>query len=202
MHGTGRALAVAVALHLLAAGAAVAQVGVRAERTLGGFWLHAEWGVGAAWIDCAACPGERLERDPWEGGSGWATGLAAGGTPAPNLEVGGEFGYFRTWRREGRISEMSTVALVLRYYPLAASPLSVRGGVGLGTLDLSATGAPPLASVTEQSVALRAGVAYELRLMRAYALVPAAGVTWIVTGGGVTARHPSYVQLVIGLTRY
>jgi hypothetical protein len=181
---------------------AAAQVGARAERTLGGFWLGAEWGLGVSVIDCAACPGERIANDPWEGGPGIATALAAGGTPLRNLELGGEFAYFRSFQEQGRLAELSYVGATARFYPAATSPVNVRAGIGLGTLDLSGAGTAAGWEVTEQAVAVRAAAAYDIRVARAFALVPAAGVTALITGGDAVARMPYYFFASVGLTRY
>jgi hypothetical protein len=197
-----RAAAAAAAALLLLSAPLTAQVGARGERTLGGFWLAAEYGVGVSVIDCTACPGTRIANDPWEGSAGFATGLAAGGTPSPNLELGGEFAYFRSFQEQGRLAELSFVGATARYYPAAASPLNVRAGIGLGTLDLSGAGTATGREVTEQGVAVRAGAAYDLRIGRAYALVPGIGVTALLTAGDAEARRPYYVHASVGLQRY
>jgi hypothetical protein len=174
----------------------------RAERTLGGLWIASEYGGGFATIDCPGCPPGQ-DSHPWEGGAGFATGFAMGGTPAPALELGGEFGYFRTLQRDGRSAVLSIVAATARFHPAAVAPLSVRAGAGLGTLDLA--GAVPLgARTTERGLALRGGVAYDIRVARAYAVVPTAGVTWVLTGrnDAQLARTPGYLHLAVGLVRY
>jgi hypothetical protein len=180
---------------------AAAQIAARADRTLGGFWLHAEYGLGNAWIDCVRCPPG--DDSPWSGGAGWVTGLGAGGTPHPNIEVGGEFGYFRTLSRDGQVAQISIVGATARFFPSDTSPFSVRAGIGLGTLDLAGT-IPHDARSTERGVALRGAVAYDIRIAHAYALVPALGISWVLTGEDERqiARNPGYLHLMIGLLRY
>lgn len=201
MERMGKAASLAWAATLIVSTSAAAQVGGRAERTFGGFWISAEYGLGSSTIDCAACPGTRIANDPWQGSSGFATGLAAGGSPTQNLELGGEFAYFRSFQEQGRLAEVSYVGAAARYHPVATGPFSVRAGVGLGTLDLSGADTAPARQVTERALAARAGAGYDVRIGRGFAFVPALGVTALFTGDAAEARNPYYVHATIGLTR-
>jgi hypothetical protein len=186
---------------LTLAAPAGAQVGARAEPTLGGFWISAKYGLGWSRVDCPACATMPADGDPWRSSYGYATGLAVGGTPRPNLEVGGEFAYFRSFREEGRIAEISSAGAIARWYPRAESPLNVRGGIGIGTLDLSDAAFEPARRVSVQALKLRLGAGYDVPIGRSFALVPALGATALMTGGA-EARWPFYVHFTLALTRY
>jgi hypothetical protein len=187
---------IVLACTLLAASAdAHAQVGARVDRTLGGFWIAVEYGLGYSVLDCPGCaPGEG-----WNGGWGYATGLALGGTPAANLDVGGEFTYFRSFPRSSRVTEISAAAAVVRFYPIAESPLSLRASAGYGTVDLSgaATG-----RISEPGPIFRLGAGYDVTLARAYALVPALHFSWIATSSDSDIRSPYLLNLSVGIARY
>jgi hypothetical protein len=163
----------------------------RAERTLGGLWIGVEYGVGQASIEWPA--GMR-----WDGTTGYATSLAVGGTPSPAVDVGGEFSYFRSFEREGRIAELSGAAAIVRFFPDPGLPLLLRGSIGFGALDTRAPGG----TATDRGVLLRGGAGYEIRLTRAYALTPTVGIATLLTGREADVPTPYTVTLTFGLVRY
>ncbi len=107
---------------------------------------------------------------------GFAGSLRAGYafTPEVSLELNSN-----AWIKEenGTTITFSVAAVALNYYP-GASGFVLRGGVGVGTVDLSTSFGSTTVSASESGLGLTAGAAYELRLTRRFALGPQIDFGW------------------------
>jgi len=133
---------------------------------------------------------------------GWLIGLGLGGgaaqvtTDAGNSDREGGFcgslrvGYaFRpdlslelnsnTWIKEegGSTLSFSVGAVSLNYYP-GASGLVLRGGVGVGSVDLTTSIGSTTISASESGLGLTAGAGYEIRVTRRFAIGPQVDYSW------------------------
>jgi hypothetical protein len=192
-----------------------------------GFWIGFGLGPGHTQSACSRC-GPLAAGDAWEGGTGLGMYIAAGGTPRPNLLVGGEInGYYResssTLGAETREREMvfATLSVVAQYYPVRDSRLFLKGAAGFGTYALLDRHRQPGWSQSRELVlentiespgwALQAGVGYDLLLTRRFALVPFANVVQVFAEGVegsvfdevvVGPSNPRYLQFGLGFQWY
>jgi hypothetical protein len=150
--------------------------------------------------------------------------LAAGGTPRPNLLVGGEInGYYRQSASEAISHEremvFSTASVVAQWYPVRDARIFLKGGAGYGSyqlIDRSRTPGWTREWVHENTIenlgwSVQAGAGYDLLLTRRFALVPFANVVQMfaesVEGLGfdevvVGPSNPRYMQLGLGFQWY
>jgi hypothetical protein len=192
-------------LTLAPGGAAAQQPGMQYRQ---GFWIGFGLGPGVGQIDCERC-GPLVDNDPWDGGTGVGFYLAMGGTPRPNLLVGGEInGYGRRNDAQNREATLSMAGVVVQFYPAPASRLFLKGNAGFGGYRLAGAGD----SVIEgQGWALQAGVGYDLLLTRRFALVPHVNVVQVFAesaegrnqGQAVFGpENPRYLQFGLGFQWY
>jgi hypothetical protein len=174
-----------------------------------GFWIGFGLAAGHAQLNCGVCS-EQPAGDPWRGGLGGSGYLAAGGTPRPNLLVGGEVSvYFRESETTEREAVLGTVSLIGQYYPGAASRLFIKGGLGLGYWELvdyyylhSFMGRT--SSAEEGSgYSAQVGVGYDFVIFSRYALVPHVNVVQLFASGAAhLPANPRYLQIGVALHRY
>jgi len=95
-------------------------------------------------------------------------------TPEVSLELNSN-----AWIREesGTTVSFSVAAVALNYYPGAAG-LVLRGGVGVGTVDVSTSFGPGTISASETGLGLTGGAAYEFRVTQRVALGPQIDFAW------------------------
>jgi hypothetical protein len=202
-----RTLLLAALVGLLSSPHAVAAQAMPGAQYRQGFWIGFGLGPGHGQIDCARC-GPLLPNDPWEGGAGIGFYLAMGGTPRPNLLVGGEVnGYGKRNESQNRDATLASAGVVAQYYPITTGRFYLKGGAGLGGSNLA--GGNGLIESTGWS--LQGGAGYDLLLGRRFALVPFAHVVQVFSEGdqghnqGQVAfgpRNPRYVQYGLGFHWY
>lgn len=171
-----RAFAKALLLSLFVAAPLSAQ---GHPQTRQGFTISFGLGGGAADFTCEGCAGER----EW----GPTIYLQLGGTPRPNLVLGGEInGWSRTYDLEtggdGTFT-VSTATFVVQYYPQVNSGLFLNGGIGFGSVaaDIDIPGVGSSESSTT-GFGFQAGLGYDIRLARNFSLTPYA--KYFATVGG------------------
>jgi len=150
-----RVSAVTAALVVLTAGAASAQ----RPQTRQGFWIAFGLGYGSAKLSCGGCDA---------GSDGGATGhIRLGGTLNQRLLLGGDV---TGWAKEesGVTATVGAVSFVAQYYPMPASGLFVKGGVGYSGIVFVATGQ----EVTGTGFGLSAGAGYDVRVGRNISITP------------------------------
>jgi hypothetical protein len=181
-----------------------------------GFWIGFGLGPGHAQIDCSAC-GPIPAGDPWAGGTGLSAYLVMGGTPRPNLLLGGELNmYGKESPSSEREALLGSVALVAQYYPFASSQAFIRGGAGFGHYFLTShyythSFLGRTASGLESTgFAVQGGAGYDLLLTRRLALVPFANLVKLLatgeidagTGAALSPSNPWYAHFGVGLHWY
>jgi hypothetical protein len=172
-----------------------------------GFWIG--FGVGATYaqIDCSTC-GPLLPDDPWEGGLGSGWYLAMGSGLSANLLLGGELNlYGKRNSSLQRDATLGSLAVVLQYYPLAASGFYLKSGAGFGGSIMA--GGPGL--IESGGWATQVGVGYDLPIGRRFAVGPFANLVYVFSEGSVGnnqavpaqgPRNPRYGQLGLGFHWY
>jgi len=154
MRTTTGVAGIAVVAAWLAAGPAAAQH----PQVRRGFWIAFGLGYGSAKLSsCSGCSAE---------GSG--TGhLRLGGTLNERLLLGGDL---TGWVKEqsGVTATVGAVSFVAQYYPLPASGLFFKGGVGYSGVAFAAAGE----QVTGTGFGLSGGVGYDIRVGRNVSLTP------------------------------
>jgi hypothetical protein len=188
-----------------------------------GFWIGFGLGPGHTQSACSRC-GPLAAGDAWEGGTGLGMYIAAGGTPRPNLLVGGEInGYYRESSSGAILQEremvFATASVVSQWYPWRDAPIFLKGGAGFASYQLidrshsSVWGDRLVYETTIESPgwALQAGVGYDLLLTRRFALVPFANVVQVFAEGVegsvfdevvVGPSNPRYLQFGLGFQWY
>jgi hypothetical protein len=173
------------------ASAARAQYPERRE----GFWIGFGLGYGSANVTCDSC------------GSGPRTGgvtafLKLGGTPSPNLLIGGAI---NGWSHSsgGATETMGNVTASLYYYPVARGGFFLTGGLGFSDyrVDTSPT-------VDGTGWGFTAGAGYDIRVGRNVSLTPVANFVYggvgdlSVSGGGTfaTGWKQNVVDFGLGVT--
>lgn len=149
-----RASVLLATIGVLAAGVAPAQH----PQTRQGFWIAFGLGYGAAKLSsCSGCSSE---------GSG--TGhVRLGGTLNEQLLLGGDI---TGWVKEqsGVTATVGAVSFVAQYYPMPASGLFLKGGVGYSGVAFEAGGD----QVTGTGFGLSAGAGYDIRVGRNISITP------------------------------
>lgn len=181
-----------------------------------GFWIGFGLGPGHAQIDCQVC-GPLPAGDPWGGGAGMSAYLALGGTPRPDLLIGGELNtYGKITSTSDRQATLGSVALVAQYYPASNSRMFLRGGAGIGHFFLishyylDSFMGRTASGLEGVGWAVQGGAGYDVLLGSRLALVPfvsavqilAAGERDPTTGAAQGPNHPRYVHAGIGLHWY
>jgi outer membrane protein with beta-barrel domain len=173
------------------ASAARAQYPQRRE----GFWIGFGLGYGSANVTCDSC------------GTGPRTGgvtafLKLGGTPSPNLLIGGAI---NGWSHSsgGATETMGNVTASLYYYPVARGGFFLTGGLGFSDyrVDTSPT-------VDGTGWGFTAGAGYDIRVGRNVSLTPVANFVYggvgdlTVSGGGTfaTGWKQNVVDFGLGVT--
>jgi outer membrane protein with beta-barrel domain len=172
--------------------------------------------VGVAWTSAARAGSYEQIRH------GWLVGLGIGGGSAnvsiPNTSTdreGGFAGSFRAgyaftpeislelnsnaWIKEqgGTTVTFSVSAVALNYYP-GASGFVLRGGVGLGSVDLSSSFGNTTYSSSESGLGLTAGAAYEFRVTRRFSIGPQIDFGWT----DQTDYNTNHINGGLGFTWY
>jgi hypothetical protein len=185
-----------------------------------GFWIGFGPGAGHAQMDCSGC-GSLRGSDPRNGGGGFSWHLALGGTPRPNLLVGGGISSYTRKGGEQTWSELEAVVssytVVLQYYPSLDSKFFVKGGVGYGWYYIEEYHLKSFVGRTSSGAegetngfALQGGMGYDVLLTRRLALVPFANAVQVLASGekhpvaGVPRMpsNPGFVQLGVGVQWY
>jgi hypothetical protein len=208
-----RVLLVAGLLNLATAAVLTAQSD-QAAAYRNGFWIGFGVAGGHAHLNCSTCDG--LDgTDPWSGGAGMGLYVAMGGTPRPNLLIGGEVNVYSRWSgATDREANLGNVALVVQYYPMDRSRFHVKGGAGFGyyyLVDyyyLDSFMGRTSSGLEGSGFGVQAGIGYDVLLTSRFALVPYATMVQLFTqadrDGAVTGapKNPRYVQLGIGFQWY
>jgi hypothetical protein len=126
-----------------------------------GFWLNIGAGYGSGDFNCDGCDTDR------EGG--YAGQLALGGTLSETLLIGVESNGWAgsdPWGFDDAM--MGTLAGVVYFYPSATGNLFVKGGAGLASWRLEASGQ----SEDDTGFGFLAGVGYDLPIARKFSITP------------------------------
>jgi len=127
---------------------------------------------------------------------GFAGSLRAGYafTPEISLELNSN-----AWVKEqnGTTVTFSVSAVALNYYP-GASGLVLRGGVGVGSVDLSSSFGNTTYSSSESGLGLTVGAAYEFRVTRRFAIGPQIDFGWT----DQTDYNTNHINGGLGFTWY
>jgi hypothetical protein len=188
-----------------------------------GFWIGFGLGPSHTQSGCDRC-GPLRQGDAWSGGAGLGYYLAAGGTPRPNLLVGGEFnGYTRVSAiastSAAREMSISTASVVAQWYPVRDTRIFLKGGAGYGLYELiehsrllGAFGDWEYEPTIESwGWSVQAGVGYDLLPTRRFALVPFVNVVQVFAESAqgsmfnevvVGPSKPRYLQLGLGFQWY
>ena len=138
------------------------------EQIRHGWLVGFGFGGGSAGV---SIPGESTDRE-----SGFAGSLRAGYafTPEISLELNSN-----AWLKEqnGTTLTFSVAAAALNYYP-GASGFVLRGGVGVGTVDVETTFGSTTVTTSESGLGLTVGAAYEFRVTRRFAIGPQVDFGW------------------------
>lgn len=159
-----------LALAVLAVGGAnaVGAQSVSAGNGHEGFWVGVGLGASHTNISCTGC-NYTASNDPWRGGLGTGLALSLGGTASPQLLLGAELSAGVTMSGTGdRSAGMGRLLFVAQYYPDMYGGFFVRGGVGPAAIDLEDNGA----TVHAGGFAAQAGVGYDFRVGRRFAIAP------------------------------
>ena len=152
-----RRILIVVLLLLAASPALRAQTGHPQERK--GFWFSGGLSAGSAEVNCDACSSDRT--------TDLSLDLSLGGTVSPKFLVGGEIvGWTHTDGTED--SFIGSFSALLVFYPMAASGLFFKGGLGLSAYETTGSGG----TVTADGFAISGGVGYDFRLARNFSLTP------------------------------
>jgi hypothetical protein len=142
-------------------------------QTREGFFIGV--GVGLGSFGCEGC-GNRE--------TGIAGHLELGGTVGPSLLLGLETTGWTKERGGARLTQ-TNVSAIAQYYPVAASGLFLRAGVGVSWLEASASTGSFTVTAGDGGLGLTGGLGYDVRLAPNLSISPYAMVAWgDVAGGG------------------
>jgi len=149
-----------------------------------GFFIG--FGIGGGTFGCCEC-GTRE--------SGVAGHLKLGGTLSPQLLLGAESSAWTKEEGGARLTHANLSAL-LQFYPAVTSGFFVRGGIGISTLEASASQGGLSVSARETGLGLSAGLGYDIRVGQNFSISPYGTFDWGNFDGG-SANH---FQLGLGVT--
>lgn len=135
-----------------------------------GFFIG--FGIGASNndLDCTGC-NFTSETDPWRGGFGSGGYLAMGGALSQQLLLGGELSGSSVMSGE-RDATIGSLLFIAQYYPGAFEGFHVKGGLGPTGVMLQGDGS----KVEATGFAVQAGVGYDFRVGRRFAITPYANI--------------------------
>lgn len=157
-----------------------------------GFWISFGPGYGSATYSCTGCA--------TTGGRGAPTGfLRMGGTPSPQVLLGGEVDW---WAKSqgGGTATMGNVVFTASYYPKPLGGFFLRAGAGYS--NFTQTGNGP--SATGNGFAVLAGVGYDILVGRTISLTPIGTLSYgyvgdITQNNVITASAWRQVVVDVGL---
>ncbi len=153
-------------------------------------------------------------RDGWQVGFGVGGG-SAGGSGGGSREGGGagtfHVGYAfqpqvalelnsNAWTKsqDGATVTLSVTTASLSYYPAGAQGLVLRAGAGFGDESVSASSGNLTFSASQTGFGATAGVGYEFRVKRTFAIGPQVDFGWISINGG----SDNYINGALGFHWY
>jgi hypothetical protein len=145
----------------------VAQLASAQEpRTRHGFWGAFGLGYGANSLSCSG--GCTFNSDAK--GGGVTASIKMGGTPKSSVRLGGEVNVWVKDVGSGVTETVGNISAAVYLYPGLRSGFFVKGGVGLGSFQLSQGSS----SVSADGIGLLAGLGYDIRLSNKVSLSPIA----------------------------
>jgi hypothetical protein len=146
-----------------------------------GVWFNVGFGYGS--LGCQDC-GTR------EGGL--SGGLAVGGTISPKVVIGaGTNGWSKS--ESGVTLTVATITALIRFYPSASGGFFLLGGLGIGSIRVSASG---FGSDSETGAGALLGLGYDFRVGNNVSLTP----FWNGFAGNTTNSDFNVGQLGLGVT--
>ncbi len=130
-----------------------------------GFWISFGLGYGSAHLTCDSCTNTTV--------GGVAGFIRLGGTLRPNLRLGGEIDgwthhYSATTTLPSADEVVSNVTAAVYFYPMPASGLFLKGGLGISNYYFTCCGG----SVTGTGAGFIAGLGYDIRVGRNFSITP------------------------------
>jgi len=151
------------ALTLGAAQLATAQA--QAPPARHGFWGAFGLGYGNNGLTCiSGCSFNSTAK-----GGGLTVALKLGGTPSPRVRLGGEVNLW-TKDQNGVTESVGNVSAAVYFYPSPRSGFFLKGGVGVGSFQLSQGGS----SASADGIGFLTGLGYDIRLSNKVSLSPIA----------------------------
>ena len=176
--GTLRAAGLSALLTVLVASTSFAQQ----AQTREGFWIGGGLGYGS--LGCEGC------EDRTAAPSGY---LKLGGSLRQNVLLGVETNGWTKSEFGSRLT-MGNVSGAVYWYPMATTPLFVKGGVGYSVLSVSAG----IAEGSEAGFGLLTGVGYDVRVSRNLSITPVAN--WF--RGSFDGGSANVLQIGVGVTSH
>lgn len=143
-------------------------------------------GLGGGSFGCAGC-GDRQ--------SGMSGYLKLGGAVSPQLLLGVESGAWTKEESGARLTQANVSALA-QYYPASTNGFFVKGGIGLSTLEASASAPGVSISASQTGLGLTAGLGYDIRVGNSASVTPYGSFGWGDFDGGSANNF----QLGVGFT--
>jgi len=123
-----------------------------------GFWIGVGLGYGGASVSCSGCSTERNGAPTFT--------IRMGGTPSPQLLVGGEL---NAWGRTvlGANEAIGDMSAVVLWYPSRTTPVFLKGGLGVAVYSLDTS-----PKVESDGLGVSVGVGIDLYTGRKFSITP------------------------------
>jgi len=159
-------------------------VSAQHPQTRQGFWFNIGFGYGS--LGCQDCDGR-------EGGGSGA--LALGGTINDRLLLGASSNAW-TKSQDGVTLTVSTITAAIRFYPSATGGFFLLGGLGLGRIDVGASGGGFSFNASTTGTGALIGLGYDIRVGANVSLTP----FWNGFAGNFDGGDANVGQIGLGLT--
>ena len=150
-----------------------------------GFFIG--FGLGGGSFGCSECSNRE---------SGFAGHLKLGGTVSPQLLLGAESSVWTKEMEGGVRFTHANLSALAQFYPSVAAGFFLRGGIGISTLEVSASDGGVSVSASDTGLGLSAGLGYDIRVGQNFSISPYGTFDW----GNFDGGSANNFQLGIGVT--